>query len=124
MYRSEALELVGKIVEVFSGVNGNYIGQLEKVNTGICNIAVVKILVCVKYPSQRTIMYFFNNYERWPFTFGSLETFPVECLELFYGETIPEYYELMPRVLDETFLIETEADRKIYERHKKHWQGK
>lgn len=124
MLKHEALESVGKIVEAFSEINGNYIGEMVKVNSGMCNIAEVRILACTMYPSQRTIMYKFNNYERWPYTLKSTKAFPVEFLRLYCNGIIPEYYELMPRVLEETFLIENEADQEIYERHKKYWEGK
>ena len=120
MNKQLASESTGKIVEIYAGHNGNYIGQIEKVIPGACNIAVIKILACIKYPGQRAIFYTFNNYERWPFYCGSLEICHIDSIELFYG-AIPEYYDIMPRVLDETFQIETEADREIYERHKKHW---
>lgn len=121
MLRQEALNSIGKIVQAFTEANGNYIGKLINVHSGACNVAVVRIISCIRYPKQRTLMYIFNNYERWPFTYESEKTFCVDCLEPYYGETLPEYYELMPRVLEETFLIETEADREIYERHKEYW---
>ncbi len=123
MNRELASGSIGKIVEMFAGHNGNYIGQIEKILPGSCEVAVVKILACIKYPSQRAVFYTFNNFERWPFYKDSMETCHINCLELFYG-TILEYYDIMPKVLKETFLIETEADREIYERHKKHWLGK
>ncbi|MDF2985761.1 MAG: hypothetical protein K0R50_1271 [Eubacterium sp.] len=123
MNKKLASESIGKIVEIFAGHNGNYIGQIEKILPGACNVVVVKIIACIKYPGQRAIFYTFNNFERWPFYFGSLETCHTDFIELYYG-AIPEYYELMPKVLEETFLIETEADRRIYERHKAHWKGR
>ncbi len=123
MNKKLASESIGKVVEVFAGYNGNYIGQIDKILLGACNVAVVKILACIKYPGQRAIFYTFNNFERWPFYYGSMETCSIDNLELFYG-AIPEYYDIMARVLEETFLIETEADREIFERHKRHWIGK
>lgn len=123
MLRSEALVSIGKIVEVFAGVDGNYIGELIN-NIYFGNVAAVKILACTRYPSQRTVIYKFNNFERWPLLYGAAETFSVDCLELYYGVAIPEYYELMRSVLNDTFLIETEADRRIFERHKTHWEGR
>ena len=123
MLKHEAIVSIGKIVVVFTGVDGNYIGELID-NMFFGNVAVVKILACTRYPSQRTIIYKFNNYERWPYICGSVETFPVECLEIFYSNTLPDYYELMKEIFETTFLIETDGDRRIYERHKKHWKGK
>jgi len=123
MLKHEAAVSIGKIVEVFAGVDGNYIGELTD-NAFFGNVSVVKILACTRYPSQRTIIYKFNNYERWPYIYGSVETFPVECLEIFYSNAIPDYYELMKEIFETTFLIETDGDRRIYERHKKHWEGK
>ena len=120
MNKQLASESIGKIVEVFAGQNGNYIGQIENILPGSGEVVVINILACIKYPEQRAIFYTFNSFERWPFYYGSKETCHITCIELFYG-TIPEYYDIMPRVLDETFQIETEADREIYERHKKHW---
>ena len=118
MISSEALASIGEIVEVVTEYDGDYIGELID-NVYFGSVSVVKILACTKYPSQRTIMFKFNNYERWPLIYGSIETFPVESIKLFCG-AIPDYYELMPTVLETTFLVETEADRQIYERHKKH----
>lgn len=123
MLTHEALKSIGKVVEIYTEYDGFYIGELLKVNSGMCNTAEVKILACTRYPGQRAIFYTFNNYERWPFQYEFLKTFNIDCIEPFYG-AIPEYYELMPRVLEETFLIETEADREIFERHKKYWEGK
>lgn len=123
MNKKLASESMGKIVELFAGHYGNYIGQIEKILPGSGEIAVIRILSCIKYPFQRAVFYSSNNFERWPFYKDSLETFHINCLELFYGEIL-EYYDIMPRVLQETFLIETETDREIYERHMKHWLGK
>ncbi|EPR10125.1 hypothetical protein [Ruminiclostridium papyrosolvens] len=120
MDKKLASESMGKIAEMFAGHNGNYIGEIVKILPGACNIAEVKILACIKYPGQRAIFYNFNNFERWPFYNKTLETCRIDSIELYYG-AIPEYYELMPKVLEETFSIETEADREIFERHKKYW---
>lgn len=124
MLEHEALELIGKVVEIYTEYDGFYIGELVKVNYGMCNIAEVKILACTKYPSQRTIMYKFNIYERLPYSKESIETFSIKSLRPYDNDSIPEYYELMSEVLDKTFLIETEADREIFERHKKYWENK
>ncbi len=121
MLEHEALESIGKVVEIYTEYDGFYIGELVKVNYGMCNIAEVKILACTKYPSQRTIMYKFNIYERLPYSKESIETFSIKSLRPYDNDSIPEYYEVMPEVLDKTFLIETEAEREIYERHKKYW---
>ncbi|WP_024833807.1 hypothetical protein [Ruminiclostridium josui] len=121
MLKHEASGSIGKVVEICTESYGHYIGELVKVNSGMCNIAEVKILACSRYPSQRTIMYKFNNYERWPYRKESIETFSIKSLRPYDKDSIPEYYELMPQVLEETFLVETEADREIYERHKKYW---
>lgn len=122
MIRSKALASVGEIVEVVTEYDGNYIGELKD-TVYFGSVAVVKILACTKYPSQRTIMYRFNSFERWPFYYNSVHTLPVKNLTV-YCDAIPEYYELMRTVFKDTFLIETEADRQIYERHKLHWEGK
>lgn len=122
MVRSKALVSIGDIVKVATEDDGNYIGEL--INTIFFgSVGIVKILACTKYPSQRTIIYKFNNYERLPFIYGATETFPTGNIELFYG-AIPEYYELMKTVFNNTFLIETEADKMIYERHKAYWERK
>jgi hypothetical protein len=123
MIRCEALESVGKIVEITTEYDGNYIGEILKVSIGSCNNATVTILACTEYPSQRSICYKENIHERKPLEYCSEHTFNVDRLKLFEG-VIPEYYELMRKVIDTTFLLETEADRKIYERHLKHWEGK
>lgn len=120
MNKKLASKSISKIVEVFAEHNGNYIGRIENILSGACNVAVVKILACIKYPEQRAIFYTFNNFERWPYHYGSTEKFFIKRIKLFNG-AIPEYYDIMPHVLKETFMIETEADRTIYERHLKHW---
>jgi len=123
MFKHEAVVSIGKIVEVFAGVNGNYIAELID-NIYFGNVAAVKILACTRYPSQRTIIYKSNNFERWPLLYGAAETFSVDCLELYYGIALPDYYELMKEVFKTTFSIETDGDKRIFERHLKHWEGK
>jgi hypothetical protein len=123
MNKKLASDSVGKIAELYAGHDGNYICEVERILPGSCNIAVVKILACIKYPGQRAIFYTFNNFERWPFDYVHIETCHIDCLELYFG-VVPEYYELMPKVLEETFIVETEADREIFDRHKKYWEGK
>ena len=120
MDKKLALESIGKIIEISAGVNGNYIGQLVNIMSGAGVVAVVKILACTKYPGQRAIFYKSNNFERWPFYYGAIETCHIDCIDLYYG-AILEYYDIMPKVLAETFLIETESDREIYTRHQAYW---
>lgn len=120
MDKKLALESIGKIVEISAGVNGNYIGQLVNILPGAGIVAVVKILACIKYPGQRAVFYKSNSFERWPFYYGAIETCHIDCIDIYYG-AILEYYDIMPKVLAETFLIETEADREIYTRHQAYW---
>jgi len=115
---------VGKIVELYAGVKGIYIAELIGIKSKISNIAIVKILACSKYPSQRTVMYYFNNYERWPLDYGSIESFSTMYMELYQKDEVPDYYKKMKEIIDTTFLIENDSDRRIYERHKAHWMGK
>lgn len=101
----------------------SYIAQIVGIKDRFINCLEVKIMACIYYPSQKALLYKDAIKERYPLEFGFIHKCSLNSIELYYG-TIPEYYDIMARVLEETFLIETEADREIFERHKRHWIGK
>ncbi|AEY65390.1 hypothetical protein [Clostridium sp. BNL1100] len=111
---------IGDIVTARTEFKSKYIAQIIDINYSIRNCLSLKILACTFYPSQKALLYKDVYKERFPLVYESLYKCGIDSIETYSG-TIPEYYELMPRVLEETFLIETEADREIYERHKKYW---
>ncbi len=120
MFEAKASISIGKIVTVNTEFTSKYISEIININYRIRNCFTVKILARTCYPSQKALLYKDVYKERFPLTYESLYKCSIDSIEAYSG-IIPEYYELMPGVLDKTFLIETEADREIFERHKKYW---
>lgn len=98
MKASEVIESIGDIVIASAAEYGSYIGEIVGIRSTVGYQASIKVLACVEYPFQNALIYKEIIYERKPFEFGSVQHFPIEGVESYYG-SVPDYDEALREAL-------------------------
>lgn len=69
---------------------GEYIGEVVGFKLNPAPVYHVKILACIKYPSQNALIFKDHQFKRSPYPYLSQQIFPISTVLLYTGE-IPDY---------------------------------